>query len=83
MQYKTETKLEFNLLSFVSIKNHNWEMYCLLLTAFYDTLNNNFWNFRFGQISHTIYTFFFWGGGGWGRVIGGGKRENNAYCLVA
>ena len=32
-------------------------MYRLLLTAFYDPWNNNFWNFWFGQIGHTI----FWG----------------------
>ena len=36
--------------------------------------DNNFWNFQLGQIIHTI----FWGS----RAIGGGVRENNAYCFL-
>ena len=48
-------------------------MYSLL--AFYYLQNNNFWNFRLGQISqsHTLYFG--------GRRVGGGVRENNAYCF--
>ena len=57
-------KQNLNLICFVSFKNQNWEMYCLLLTAFYDPQNNNnFWNFWLGQISHTI----FWGAEGLGE----------------
>ena len=47
-------KQNLNLICFVSIKNQNWEMYCLLLTAFYDPQNNNFWKSRLGQIGHTL-----------------------------
>ena len=36
--------------------------------------DNNFWNFQLGQIIHTT----FWGS----RGIGGGVRENNAYCFL-
>ena len=54
-------------------------MNCLLLTAFYDPQNdNNFWNFRLGQISHAILSHFILGG----RGIGEGVRENNAYCFL-
>ena len=54
-------------------------MNCLLLTAFYDPQNdNNFWNFRLGQISHAILSHCILGG----RGIGEGVRENNAYCFL-
>ena len=54
-------------------------MYCLLLTAFYDPyIDNNFWNYRLGQISHFILSHYILGG----RGIGGGVRENNAYCFL-
>ena len=32
-------------------------MYCLLLTAILTRNDNSFWNFRLGQISHTIVGF--------------------------
>ena len=67
------------LICFVSFKNQNWEMYCLL-TAFYDPWSdNNFWNFWLGQISHVILSHFIFRG----RGIGGGGCENNAYCFLA
>ena len=49
-------------------------MYCLLLLNSVLTRNdNNFWNFRLGQIGHYIL---------WSRGIGGGVRKNNAYCFL-
>ena len=66
------------LICFVSFKNQNWEMYCLL-TAFYDPQNDyNFWNFWLGQIGHVILSHFIFRG----RGIGGGVRENNAYRFL-
>ena len=53
-----------NLICFVSLKNQNWEMYCLL-----------FWNFRLGQISHTI----FGGAEAWLREE---CVKKNAYCFL-
>ena len=50
-------KQNLNLICFVSFKNQNWEMYCLLLTAVLTRKDNSFWNFRLGQISHTIVGF--------------------------
>ena len=50
-------------------------MYCLLLTAFYDPQNNNFRNFRLGQITESHYILG-------GRGIGEGVLENNAYCFL-
>jgi len=46
-----------NLICFVSFKNQNWDTYRLVITNVLTRNGNNFWNFRLGQISHTI----FWG----------------------
>ena len=53
-----KNKTENLSICFVSFKNQNREIYCLLLTAFSVARNdNNLWNCRLGQITHTI----FWG----------------------
>ena len=77
-KYNIRQKRNLNLICFVSFKNQNREMYCLL-TAFYDLYNyNDFWNFWLGQICHVILSHFILGG----RGIGGRVRENNAYCFL-
>ena len=46
----------------------------LVINSVLTRYDNYFWNFRLDQISHTI----FWGAEG----LGGGVRENNAYCFL-
>ena len=72
-QRNIRQKQNLNLICFVSFKNQNWEMYCLL-QPFWPVTTIVFGIFRLGQISHTISLG--------SRGIEGGVRENDAYCFV-
>ena len=72
-QRNIRQKQNLNLICFVSFKNQNWEMYCLL-QPFWPVMTIVFGIFRLGQISHTISLG--------SRGIEGGVRENDAYCFV-
>ena len=72
-QRNIRQKQNLNLICFVSFKNQNWEMYCLL-QPFWPVMTIVFGIFRLGQISHTISLG--------SRGIEGGVRENDAYCFL-
>ena len=72
-QRNIRQKQNLNLICFVSFKNQNWEMYCLL-QPFWPVTTIVFGIFRLGQISHTISLG--------SRGIEGGVRENDAYCFL-